>query len=183
MSDDDDWLMRRIAERVRDIAPPAPALDARIMAEVRHAARPRWRRAAAWLVAPMHFRLSPAGALAAAATVALAVALGLRGSGTPEPATAASHEVATVRFELVAPEAASVAVVGDFNAWSRTASPLAPGDRPGVWTVEVPLSAGRHEYAFVVDGVRWLPDPRAPRAVVADFDVPNSVVTVTPGAL
>jgi hypothetical protein len=43
--------------------------------------------------------------------------------------------------------------------------------------VEVPLEPGRHEYAFVVDGERWLADPAAP-TTGGDFGTPNSVVTV-----
>jgi hypothetical protein len=48
----------------------------------------------------------------------------------------------------------------------------------GTWSVVVPLSAGRHEYAFVVDGKQWLPDPSAPLAPVDGLGAPNSVVLV-----
>jgi hypothetical protein len=84
-----------------------------------------------------------------------------------------------VRFVIEAPGASTVALVGDFNAWNVGATPLEATEREGIWTVTVPLPAGRHEYAFVVDGVRWMPDPNAPRAGTADFGPANSVVTVT----
>jgi 1,4-alpha-glucan branching enzyme len=48
----------------------------------------------------------------------------------------------------------------------------------GLWTVTIPLTPGRHRYAFIVDGRRWVPDPGAPRAAGDDFDTPSSVVTV-----
>lgn len=104
----------------------------------------------------------------------------------PTPETSATSAAApsiadgsVVRFVIEAPGASTVALVGDFNAWNVGATPLEATEREGIWTVTVPLPAGRHEYAFVVDGVRWMPDPNAPRAGTADFGPANSVVTVT----
>ena len=88
-------------------------------------------------------------------------------------------EGSVVRFVIEAPGASTVSLVGDFNAWNVGATPLEATEREGLWTVTVPLPAGRHEYAFVVDGVRWMPDPNAPSAGTADFGPANSVVTVT----
>jgi hypothetical protein len=101
----------------------------------------------------------------------------------PVPAAAprARDTVFVTRFVLVAPDAKRVALVGDFNDWDRGATPLVPvaaGGQGGVWTVDLPLHAGRYTYAFVVDGHRWEADPSAPRAVGDDFGRPNSVVTV-----
>lgn len=84
-----------------------------------------------------------------------------------------------VRFVIAAPGASTVSLVGDFNAWNVRATPLEATENEGIWTVTVPLPAGRHEYAFVVDGELWLPDPNAPAAGTADFGPANSVVTVT----
>ena len=64
-----------------------------------------------------------------------------------------------VSFVCVAPEANSVCVVGDFNHWTESASPLTR--RPdGVWSAAVPINHGHHRYLFVVDGERRL-DPKA----------------------
>ncbi len=46
----------------------------------------------------------------------------------------------------------------------------------------MPLAPGRYQYAFVVDGRRFVADPAAPRAVDDDFGQPSSVVTVGGGA-
>ena len=51
-------------------------------------------------------------------------------------------------------------------------------DASGLWTLDVPLPPGRYQYAFVVDGRRFVADPAAPRAVGDDFGQPTSVVTV-----
>ena len=40
--------------------------------------------------------------------------------------------------------------------------PMEPGDRPGWWRAEVPVS-GETDYAFRLDGGEPLPDPRSPR--------------------
>jgi hypothetical protein len=81
-----------------------------------------------------------------------------------------------VKFVLVAPQAAQVSVVGDFNGWSPTATPMSR--QGGTWTVAVPLEPGRHIYAFVVNGEQWMPDPAAPLSPEDGFGVSNSVVLV-----
>ena len=77
----------------------------------------------------------------------------------------------------MAPNAQAVSVVGDFNDWSLSATPLTRADSAGVWWVTVPLGPGRYRYAFVVDGTVWRPDPEAP-AAEDDFGRPNSVLTI-----
>jgi len=47
----------------------------------------------------------------------------------------------------------------------------------GVWTATLTLPAGQHQYAFVVDGARWVPDPGAP-AIDDGFGRRNSVLTL-----
>jgi 1,4-alpha-glucan branching enzyme len=48
---------------------------------------------------------------------------------------------------------------------------------PGQWLVSIPLSQGVHDYAFVIDGSRWVADPYA--ASVSDgFGGINSRLTL-----
>ncbi|MGH9930051.1 MAG: S8 family serine peptidase, partial [Pyrinomonadaceae bacterium] len=55
--------------------------------------------------------------------------------------------------------AETVTLAGDFNGWSRTASPLTRA-QSGLWLTEIAApKAGRYGYKFVVDGQRWLEDP------------------------
>ena len=74
------------------------------------------------------------------------------------------------------PDANRITVVGDFNDWNVNATPLTL-DR-GAWSVSLPATQGRHVYAFVIDGERWMADPRAPKAPDADFGRPGSVIIV-----
>ena len=100
-----------------------------------------------------------------------------RGSVDPVRAASASN-VQLVRFTLAAPGVQHVSVSGDFNRW--TPRPLDRG-RDGVWSIEIPLTAGRYSYSFVVEGkdaTRWVADPSAPSVPDDGFGRPSSVVIV-----
>lgn len=61
-------------------------------------------------------------------------------------------------FQLDAPEAHSVSVVGDFNDWDPAAQPLTR--KNGVWQAVVSLRKGRtYFYNFIIDGEKWITDP------------------------
>lgn len=91
--------------------------------------------------------------------------------------TAASAAM-PVQFVLVAEEAHTVALAGDFNGWDVGATPLVRGDG-GVWSVVVRLAPGAFNYSFVVDGAEWRGDPAAATAT-DDFGRPSSLIYVTP---
>ena len=81
------------------------------------------------------------------------------------------------RFVYVDAAARSVALVGDFNKWNKAATPLARAVTKGTWSVSVPLSSGRHAYAFVVDGKRRATDslsttPMKPAATTKTLSTP-----------
>jgi 1,4-alpha-glucan branching enzyme len=64
-----------------------------------------------------------------------------------------------VNFICNAPQARSVNLVGDFNAWSPAAHPMKQmADK--AWLLTVELKHAHHRYAFLVDGQLTL-DPRA----------------------
>ena len=102
------------------------------------------------------------------------------GPTTAQPASsgAAAEPREVVHFELSAPRASRVTLVGSFNEWNPAATPLSRDPATGKWVVSVRLSPGRHVYAFVVDG-DVTADPAAPRAADDDFGSTNSVVLVS----
>lgn len=166
----------------------SPELVGRVMVSVRGRALSPARRVWRWLAAPRDFelrlRVRPlaiwGGAVAAAA--ALALILGHLSTGTspvPVARTASSDNVVFVRFVLYAPGAKRVSVAGTFNQWNQEAAPLVLAGQDGVWTTTLALPVGQHQYAFVVDGERWVADPAAP-AVGDGFGRRNSVIAVTP---
>jgi len=82
------------------------------------------------------------------------------------------------------PGARSVEVVGSFNNWSRGLLHLSDDDHDGIWHGAAVLPAGAHEYMFVVDSERWVPDPLAGRYVDDGFGAgqENSLLFVRPSA-
>jgi hypothetical protein len=81
-----------------------------------------------------------------------------------------------VHFEIDAPRARHVSLVGDFDGWNPTAMPMQRGGN-GAWAIDVQLPPGRHAFAFSVDG-RLAIDPTAAISADDNFGVPSSVVVV-----
>jgi hypothetical protein len=192
---EDAEFAERIASRLRSPEHAHPSFEKRLMEKVRAegsalypqitiAARPWWRT-------EREFRISPLAGLALAAGIAgiiavSGIAIGSRISRVA-PATASAgaragaatirDTVQVVRFVFVDPSAKRVELVGDFNEWAKGTTELSHSGAPGVWTVSVPLSPGRHEYAFIINGSRWVADPFAPKSS-DDFGTESSVIRV-----
>jgi len=151
------------------------------MAAVRSRAASPWRRVVHWMSAPRELRLRVRPwvlGLGLAAAAGLVVWLGHPFASRPVSApVAAAPESAFVRFVLYAPGARQVGLAGTFNHWDQSATPLARSGSDGVWTVTIELPAGQHQYAFVVDGRRWVADPAAP-GVDDGFGRRNSLIAV-----
>ena len=82
-----------------------------------------------------------------------------------------------VQARQVADPTEHIILVGDFNDWDASSTPMRAA-RAGVWTAVLPLAPGRYRYAFLVNGTEWIADPAAPRAPDDEFGAPGSVVTV-----
>jgi 1,4-alpha-glucan branching enzyme len=82
-----------------------------------------------------------------------------------------------VYFPFYAPEARSIAIAGSFNQWDFSKDILIGPDKHGVWSIILPLPAGRYEYLFVVNGKEWKLDPGAP-PVDDGLGGRNSVVVI-----
>lgn len=98
-------------------------------------------------------------------------------ASAPGSAPAAATILLPVHFSLVAPSAASVSIVGDFNHWSPTALPMQRSPDGRTWEIEVKLPEGRYNYAYLVDG-HIARDPSAPQTGGDDYGVPSSVLMV-----
>lgn len=101
---------------------------------------------------------------------------------SPAPLTAryAAHAASDARpivFELEAPAARSVQVLGDFNDWARGANSMQRG-ADGRWRLTALLPPGRYVYAFLVDGRRFTRDPSRDAVEDRDFGVTGSEVVV-----
>jgi len=186
--DDDQPAGRAPIERMAGTLRAPVTLDeefeGRVMAAVRAERSPS--REGGWWRRGYTVRVTPFAGLAIAASLALVAVLGrlsagsARGDDRAGVATSGvvSHDtVYLVRFALVNPDAHRVSLVGDFNGWTPGATPLTGQGVRGVWTASVPVTPGRHEYAFIVDGQRWVADPYA-MTVEDEFGTSSSVLHV-----
>lgn len=132
------------------------------------------RGALSWIWNPRALSLTwrPAYALAAAAVLAAIMLIGAPAERT-NPASAGPQVFVEFRFD--APQAQQVALAGDFTAWKPVHELVR--SESGMWTIVVAMNPGVHEYAFIVDGERWLPDPTAP-AIEDGFGGMNSRLAV-----
>jgi len=198
MIEEQDELIERIAGALK----PLPRANARATAQILAAVRARRAQAPGrltltleWIRQPT-FSVASAGLLAAAA---LAIGFVTRGALTaldqpaqlavsaqapsvPAPAISAANTPNAVRAVPVpitfdAADAKAVSIVGDFNDWDSTASPLARFGSNGPWTATVNVMPGRHLYAFMVDG-KLVVDPRAPHTRDLDYGGDASVLMV-----
>lgn len=168
-------VTRRVMQRVELLPPPGR--------QDRSFVRRLWKDA--WRAREVTFVFRPGWALACAAVAALLVAAPVRhlfpaaaGPGDPRALSGGPTDpapVVFVQFRLDAPDAREVHLAGDFTDW-QPAHTLQPAGE-GVWIVTVPVAAGVHEYAFIVDGQQWVADPLAP-AVADGFGGSNSRLEV-----
>jgi hypothetical protein len=176
-------------ERYRAGARPDPRRRDRILRAIREAPAPSRSSDSPWLevgrrVVTMRW---PFAAAAAVVVLAAGVAIGMRVAERAGLAASAGRgstaapAASVVRFEFDAPFASHVALVGDFNGWDPAASPMRLDAHSGRWVTAMRLENGRHVYAFIVDGDRWVPDPDAPLAPESGFGTPGSVVVVEAG--
>ena len=154
MTAEPDWFGQAVAHLREPVDPRSDGFDQRIGAAVRRDRTVRRSR-----------RRIGLGALLLAASVAL-------WGRTFGPART------TVEFEIDAPKADRVSLVGDFNNWDQAAIPMRRGVRPGQWRTTVPLPNGWYRYAFLVDRSRWIADPAKSIASDADFGQPTSLLVV-----
>ena len=174
-----DWGRTTLELMVQELQHPVrldESFDRRVMVRVRRLyAERRHRGIIGWLGAAASISRRPAWAAALAAGVVAVVSVGmLRGHSRAVTA----GETIPVQFVLVAPEARSVAVVGDFNNWGLGDTALVAENHNGVWSVSAPVRTGVHRYAFLVNGREWTLDPRAPRTKDSDYGTEQSVMIV-----
>lgn len=194
MTEDMDSLdpsMQEIAAEARRPVAIDPAARRRLLEALKAEPAPQRPGVLAWLMEPRRFALPPlATAALAAGLVGIGVIAGTaihrdgRGpteqpragaAGSQLPDSLAPH---VIKFVLIAPKAARVSVVGDFNGWSTSANPMKEQRADGTWTVFVPLKPGLHVYSFVVDGTHFVADPTAPIAPDDGYGQKSSVVLV-----
>lgn len=187
----DPFLQMIVTEARRPVTLDAGARE-RLIEAVRAEPAPRRPSRLAWLTEPRHLAIRPLASLAlAAGLVGIGVITGMLTNRDGRQPTEQAPPVAegnpqlpdslaprAIKFVLVAPEAGRVSLVGDFNQWDASATPLVRDAKTGAWTAFVTLQPGMHTYSFVLDGRHFVADPAAPMAPDDGYGHKSSVVIV-----
>ena len=80
-------------------------------------------------------------------------------------------------FVVEMPEAENVVLVGDFNSWDASATPMKYSKKTGVWKADLELSTGEYEFRYLVNDQEWINDSEVP-AVPNEFGTSNSILQV-----
>lgn len=147
--------------------PPA-RLHGNIMAGI-NASRPGFN--------PFWKKFISSGGLAIAAMLVVAFVAGLYTKDFMSPQGEAVA-VNRVTLEFKSRESDKVGLVGDFNQWGKKEVPIRAVREGGKWIFELELTPGSYQYAFEVNGKKWLPDPRATGIIPDGFGGMNSVLYV-----
>ncbi|BCS88197.1 glycogen-binding domain-containing protein [Pseudodesulfovibrio sediminis] len=137
-----------------------------------------WTRVRVWMMRPHAIKVRPLEAIPAL-TIAMALLI-LTVVKMDGPVPENHIQLSTVRFVLndAARQASSVAVIGSFNGWSAERSVMWYSPADEAWVLEAELPQGDHEYLFLVNGEKLVPDPGAPLSMDDGFGNRNSIVFV-----
>jgi hypothetical protein len=80
------------------------------------------------------------------------------------------------RFVIHHQKAQLVEITGSFTNWQSLS--LVPSGTNGYWEISLELPAGDHQYTFVIDGSKYLPDPTVASQESDDFGATNSILKV-----
>ncbi len=190
-----DPFIEQIASELRRPVRLDARFDDRVMAAIESPEviplRPTLPRP--WIMRPWTISVSPLGALAMAAAVAGFIALGVWRGGAPTSGVAtgftdsaslvnvSNSSIKMHQFLIVVPDAKKMVVVGDFNGWDATQTPMVRVNDQGLWSVSVPLKAGKlYQFQYVKDDTLRLNDPSLPQ-VSSDLGSPNSALAIPAG--
>lgn len=82
----------------------------------------------------------------------------------------------TKRFVIFEPDVSRVELTGTFNGWQRVR--MDQVGSTGYWELVIPLPAGEHRFAYILDGSRRMADPTQPDREKDDFGGENTVLKV-----
>ncbi|HSJ05918.1 MAG TPA: glycogen-binding domain-containing protein [Longimicrobiales bacterium] len=168
-------VLRRIRDLGLDARPtPAPAPVPAPATGLRSVLDSLWRPRR------VAFGLRPAWGLGAAALVAgILLATGSGSTNLERGPELAQAPPVYVQFRIEAVGAGNVSLAGSFSEWEPRHEMVET--QPGVWTLIIPLEPGVHDYAFLVDGERWMADPAAPM-IDDGFGGTNSRLSLLPAS-
>lgn len=163
--DKEDQLLRNIASAIGelpDLKPPEELLSS-VMEAILIRRLPWWIRYYRWVTSIRHLAVTPRRFALAAPILMMVLASGLfffKDGGILRLWEVNAPNIPVV-FILNLPEATSVSVIGTFNSWEAKGYEMQWDQETNTWYLSASLPLGRHEYAFLVDGLKIIPDPKA----------------------
>ena len=150
-------------------AQPPPDLTGQVMSQVAASPAPLVTRSRVrpvdlvqtlWNPRRISFQLRPAWGLFVSVLALLAAVQWGGRAAAPTEVSDPPAQALLVQFRLDT-EASSVRLAGSFTNWEPRFELREIA--PGVWSALLPVPLGVHDYAFLVDGTEWRPDPYAPQ--------------------
>jgi len=164
-----DRDIARLISRL-DYPPVPPGLTRSVMDRINPARQSPWTRLKTWLMTPRPLRIAPVWQIAGTMAIASLFIITARHTpfGTavqngPQPPgrTEQKTPVVHVMFRLNMAQAAKVALIGSFNNWKSDGYEMQKEHGGTTWTLSLPLTRGRYEYAFIVDNKHLVADPES----------------------
>ncbi len=149
---------------------PPPHLVQKVMSRLPSNMEPGW-------VSSLGARMIRPAAVAAG--ILFALALGYLGRDLIPSTLVQGPEPRSIHIIFYSPEAASVALVGDFNDWGRRTVTVAHAQDRGMWEFSLELPPGVYHYNLLVDGERWAANPQSSTLVPDGFGGYDSVLVVS----
>ncbi|MEJ2233073.1 MAG: glycogen-binding domain-containing protein [Syntrophobacterales bacterium] len=180
-NDEDQELLalKRLIYRMPDREAPA-GLTESILSSLEPKIVPGWLRIYRWALRPRTVTFQPLKLVPAAVVLVLGLAIAIQfGPGREDRGGTGHEELIPVTFTLSYQRAERVSVVGSFNQWNPASHKMHQLGNRNTWVLELRLPAGRHEYAFLVDGKMVVPDQSSPFYQSDGFGNRNSVLFVS----
>jgi hypothetical protein len=161
---------------MEDREPPVELIDS-VMKRLQPRRSGLIRRVLRRIMTPV--RISPFTLAPLAASIgAILLALSLLDVPSRQDATSSRSPGMAVLFTLDMPNASQVELIGSFSQWKPGRYRMLWNERLGLWELSVGLDRGRYEYAFLVDGKKVVPDPKAMLHQDDGFGNRNSVLII-----
>ena len=137
-----------------------------------------WKKLYRKALTPRTITFIPAKLLPAVA-VSLALFLALLFNNYPihrSQVETGNYRLVPIILTLNKPIANKIYAIGSFNGWNPESHEMVIDKESNEWVLKIMLPPGWHEYAFLIDGERVVPDPKAVFTRQDGFGSYNSVI-------
>ena len=182
-SDEDQALLalKRLIYRMPDREAPAGLAES-ILSSLEPKTVPSWLRFYRWVLKPRTVTFQPLKLIPAVTVLVLGLAFAFHFAPWRQNSGSLGTrqtDLIAVTFTLTYPKAESVSLIGSFNQWNPAGYKMHRHGEKNSWILELRLPAGRHEYAFLVDGKTVVSDQSSPFYQSDGFGNRNSVLFIS----